>query len=70
MIKRIRSEQSTNWQVSNERRKLIEGAHLAMVQWQYSLSGENESDVMADILERRYMFLYETAKRRKVHALE
>ena len=67
MFKRIKRESNIKKHVYNERKKLLEGVHLAMIQWQYG--HDNRNDVMMDILERRYMFLYEVAKKRKIHSL-
>lgn len=59
--------------IAEERRKLRNGFILAKVQWQL---GQNHQDRqmrkydIVDILERRYMFLYKVAKKRKLHALE
>lgn len=70
MLKKLKRRTNIKEQVSFERRKLLEGVHLAMVQWQFGHEDENRNGVMMDLLERRYMFLYEIAKKRKIHVLE
>jgi len=72
MFKRIKRRINVKEQILLERRKLLEGVHLAMIQWQYGHEDEKKkkSEVMMDLLERRYMFLYGIAKKRKIHVLE
>lgn len=70
MFEKIIRGTSVKRQIAIERKKLLEGIHLAMIQWQYGHENENRGYAMMDILERRYMFLYETAKKRKLHVLE
>lgn len=70
MYKKLKRRTNAKEQISLERRKLVQGVQLAMIQWQYGHDDENASEVMTDLLERRYMFLYEVAKRRKIHSLE
>ena len=55
-----------------ERQQLLRGVDLAMEQWRYVTThldeGSRKYDVI-EIMERRYMFLLNTAKKQKLHAL-
>lgn len=71
MFQKLKTDRSVEKQLLEERRRLVEGARLAMIQWQYGFDVDHrERAALADLLERRYMYLYETAKQRKIHALE
>lgn len=58
--------------IIDERRRLLMGIQLAKHQWQFGEGHQDESDRkfnLQDILERRYMYLLNVAKKQKLHAL-
>lgn len=70
---KLKESISVKKQVAEERKKLLQGVHLACRQWQYGqdhLNQRNDDQVIKDMLERRFIFLYQIAKKRKLHVLE
>jgi hypothetical protein len=57
------------WTIS-DRQRLLSAVGLAQRQWQYGLNHLDEDERKFDVvrvLERRYMFLYQVVKKRKIH---
>ena len=73
MLKQWKQGLHARQRISEERKQLRKGLRIAKSQWQYVQMDDNQClhkyDISA-LLERRYMYLYEVAKRRKLHALE
>ncbi|RXT08978.1 hypothetical protein [Ammoniphilus sp. CFH 90114] len=73
MIKKLKESRLVKSKVLEERRRLLQGIDLARSQWQYGQIHQDHNGgkyQLLDILERRYMYLYQIAKKRKLHALE
>ncbi|MEW9672650.1 hypothetical protein [Ammoniphilus sp. 3BR4] len=73
MLKGLKERRTVKQRIAEERRKFLKGVHLARSQWQFGQLHQDQQGreyELLDILERRYMFLYEMAKKRKLHALE
>jgi hypothetical protein len=61
-----------NWTIS-DRQQLLFAVGLAQRQWQYGQNHLDEDERKMDVvtvLERRYMFLYQVAKKRKLNLLK
>lgn len=73
MLKKVKENIQVKRKVQEERRRLLYGVELAKNQWQFGQINQDENGnkyELVDILERRYMFLYQIAKKQKLHALE
>jgi hypothetical protein len=61
-----------SWTIS-DRQQLLSAVGLAQRQWQYGQNHLDEDERKMDVitvLERRYMFLYQVAKKRKLNLLK
>jgi hypothetical protein len=73
VYKQWKRDSQVKQRVLEERRQLRKGLNVAKSQWQYGQMDYNQCLNKFDIstlLERRYMYLYQVAKRRNIHALE
>ncbi len=73
MLKKVQQNLQVKRKIQEERRRLLYGVELAKCQWQFGQIDQDENGNKyehVDILERRYMFLYQIAKKKKLHALE
>lgn len=73
MLKKLKDRRAVKRKIAEERRKFLKGVHLARSQWQFGRIHQDHQGreyELIKILERRYMFLYEMAKKKKLHALE
>jgi hypothetical protein len=72
VLKKVSERQKVKSRIAEERKKLLEGVNLAKVQWQMvheHQEGDCRKYDLLDILERRYMYLLNVAKKRKLHVI-